>query len=207
MSVLWMSGIRKQFGRRDLWAPLDLSVGVGERVAILGANGKGKSTLLRIAATVSPPTAGALVVAGIDAKRHPEQARRNLSHLPQDAPCYAELTPHEHLRWWSRVQGVAADPDAALVEAGLAAMAHKPAGTLSRGQRQRLALAMALTPDRPLLLLDEPFAALDAEGASALERRLAWCGSAMLIALHDEAQARRIAHRVLRLDATGVKPA
>ncbi|MEK6984953.1 MAG: ATP-binding cassette domain-containing protein [Candidatus Thermoplasmatota archaeon] len=206
MPALWMSGIRKQFGRRDLWAPLDLTVEAGERVALLGANGSGKSTLLRIAATVSPATAGAVVVAGLDAKRNPEQARGKLSHLPQDAPCYAELTPHEHLRWWSRVQGVTVDPDAALVEAGLATMAHKPTSSLSRGQRQRLALAMALAPDRPLLILDEPFAALDADGVNALERQLTGRGSAMLIALHDEAQARRIAHRVLRLDAAGVRP-
>ncbi len=209
MPALWMSGLRKRFGARELWAPLDLTVEAGETVALLGANGVGKSTLLRIAATASRPTAGALVVDGVDAVRSPDQARPRVGLQPQDAPLYAELTPHEHLRWWARLHGVAVDPDATLVQFGLAQAAHRPSAVLSRGQRQRVALALASLPDPPLLLLDEPFTALDAAGATQVEALLAARRGrkGTLMALHDEALARRVADRVVRLDRTGVHPA
>ena len=201
-----MTGLRKRFGRRELWAPLELSVETGETIAILGANGSGKSTLLRIAATVSRPSAGTVVVDGLDALRRPEEARRRIGHQPQDAPLYAELTPHEHLRWWARLHGTAAEADALVVTWGLETVAHKPSATLSRGQRQRVALALATLHNPALLLLDEPFTALDDAGRASLEAALAQRRgkTATLIALHDEAEARRLADRVLRLGRDGM---
>ena len=206
MPALWLSNVRKSYGGRALWTSVDLTVETGETVALLGANGAGKSTLLRIAATVCRPTAGSVVVGNVDARREPEKARCLLGYQPQDAPVYAELTPAEHLRWWMRLHDAPVDVDAALVHFGLAAMAHKPSATLSRGQRQRVALAMASLHAPPLLLLDEPFTALDGAGQSVvgsiLESRRGNQGT--LLALHDEAQARRLADRVVRLDRNGV---
>jgi ABC-type multidrug transport system ATPase subunit len=143
---------------------------------------------------------------GTDARRDPDGARRHASLLLQQAPVYAELTPHEHLAWWGRVRGLHLPADrveAATLECGLARHAHQPAGSLSRGQQQRLALAMALLPDVPLLLLDEPFTALDEDGRAWLEGRLAARRGtgATLLALHDSTQAARLADATLRLDA------
>ncbi len=201
-AALTLTGIAKSYGRRPVLRDVDLEVLSGETVAILGANGSGKSTLLRLAATIARPDAGTVLVGGANARTEPEAARRNLSVLLQDAPTYAELSPHEHLAWWSRLQGCTvgnAAVEVATLEAGLARVAHRPAGTLSRGQRQRLGIAMALLPDRPLLLLDEPFAALDADGCKWLEARLEARRGATLLALHDERDAGRLADRMLRI--------
>ncbi|MFO1532482.1 MAG: ABC transporter ATP-binding protein [Thermoplasmatota archaeon] len=199
MAGLRMRGIAKSYGGRPVLRGIDLDVGATETVAVLGANGAGKSTLLRVAATLARPSDGMLEVAGVDARAEPEQARHGLSILTQEAPLYPELSPREHLAWWARAQAMPdADPDARLIPAGLAAVAHRPARTLSRGQRQRLALAMALLPDRPVLLLDEPFAALDDAGAAwlAAELRARRGRQAVLMALHDPAQAAAVADRV-----------
>jgi ABC-type multidrug transport system ATPase subunit len=204
-----MTGVRKRFGRRELWAPnpLDLEVQAGETVALLGANGAGKSTLLRLAATVGRPSAGRIAIQGVDALAAPAAARAHLGYQPQDAPLYAELTPSEHLRWWARLHGAAVDADGLLVANGLAAVAHAPAATLSRGQRQRVALALATLHDPALLLLDEPFTALDADGARRVEELLDDRSGrkATLFALHDAAQAHHLADRVLRLDRDGLR--
>jgi heme ABC exporter ATP-binding subunit CcmA len=203
--VLRLTHIQKRLGGRPVLRDVGLEIGAGETVALLGPNGSGKSTLLRIAGTLSRPDTGDLQVAGKDARRDPEAARRHLSTLTQEAPVYAELSPHEHLEWWSRLHGLHLVPDAiesAIVECGLEHHAHKPAGSLSRGQRQRLALALALLPERPLLLLDEPFTALDAAGRAWLDDRLmARRGkAATLVALHDEGLAEGLADRTVRLD-------
>ncbi|MFO1535057.1 MAG: ATP-binding cassette domain-containing protein [Thermoplasmatota archaeon] len=201
-----MAGVHKRLGGRPVLRGVGLDLPPGRTVALLGPNGAGKSTLLRIAAAASRPDQGIVEVNGTDARRDPDGARRHASLLLQQAPVYAELTPHEHLAWWSRVRDLHLPADrveAATVECGLARHAHQPAGSLSRGQQQRLALAMALLPEAPLLLLDEPFTALDEDGRAWLEGRLAARRGtgATLLALHDAAQAARLADATLRLDA------
>jgi len=203
-AALRLQGVTKSFGGHAVLRGLELEVRPGQCVALLGPNGAGKSTLLRIAATLARPREGQVHVAGIDARREPESARAQLSILTQEAPVYPELTPHGHVRWWARVQRLPApDADARLQEAGLAHAAHQPARNLSRGMRQRLALTLALLPDRPLLLLDEPFAALDEAGRAWLSSNLtARRGrTAVVMALHDAAQAQALANSVLRLNA------
>lgn len=194
--ALRLQSVAKRLGGRPVLRHIDLDVAPAECVAVLGPNGSGKSTLLRVAAGQSRPDAGAV--------RRPGKA----SYLAQDAPLYAELTPAEHVRWWARLWRLPADPEAAharLAEAGLLRLAHRPAGTLSKGERQRLALALAFLPPpaaAPLLVLDEPFAALDDVAHQWLESRLAARraeGGAALLALHGEEAARRVAGRVVHL--------
>jgi ABC-type multidrug transport system ATPase subunit len=183
---------------------------VGETVAVLGPNGAGKSTLLRIAAGLARPEGGLVEVAGHDVRKDPLAARRACSFLSQDAPLYDEFTPAEHVVWWSRLHGRAtsdASTNQALVEAGLAKLAHHPARTLSRGERQRLALTLALLPDPAILILDEPFTALDTVAHAWLESllvsRTGTGKGGTLLSLHDEAAAARVAKRVIRLSAAG----
>lgn len=201
MPVLTLTGVSKRLGGRPVLRAVGLEVGAGETVALLGPNGSGKSTLLRIAAGQSRPDAGAATRAG------------PASFLSQEAPLYAELTPAEHVRWWGRLWRKphdAASVEALLVEAGLLRLAHRPAGTLSRGERQRVALALAFLADAPLLVLDEPFTALDAVAQAWLESRLAArkaAGGATLLSLHGEDAARRVADRVVHLgQQTGGPP-
>jgi heme ABC exporter ATP-binding subunit CcmA len=201
--ALRMWEVAKSYGRTQVLRNIELEVAAGESVALLGANGSGKTTLLRVAATLARPSAGSVHVAGIDAGREPERARGRLSFLTQDAPLYPELTPLEHVRWWARAQGIPSPGAAHLLHgAGLAGVDAKPVRTLSRGQRQRLALTLAFLPDRPLLLLDEPFAALDEAGQSWLEERLQQrhrTGQAILFTAHDHGHARKLADRTVHL--------
>lgn len=192
-AALRLHQVTKRLGGRTVLRQVSLDVAPGETLAILGPNGSGKSTLLRVAAGQSRPDAGAAERDGA------------ASFLGQDAPAYAELTPAEHVAWWARLWRKphdAAAVHAALAEAGLLALAHRPAGTLSRGERQRLALALAFLPDAPLLVLDEPFTGLDTVAHAWLESRLAArraSGKATLLALHGEDAAARVADRVMRL--------
>lgn len=205
-ALLRLRGVTKSYGGRRVLEQVDLEVSAGETVAVLGPNGSGKSTLLRIAANLTYPDQGSVAVLGQDLPHDAPASRGNLAYVGQDPALYDDLTPAEHLRFWSRLRRKpldAAAGDAALAKAGLAAAAHKPTVTLSRGQRQRLALTLAGLGDPPLVLFDEPFTALDAHGQRDLEETLRGrreAGAAILLSLHDLEQARRIATRVLRLD-------
>jgi ABC-type multidrug transport system ATPase subunit len=190
--ALRLRGVAKRYGPRAVLRGATLDLAPGETVAVLGPNGAGKSTLLRIAAGLARPDQGTV-----------ESARRP-AFLHQDAPLYDELTPAEHVAWWARLHGLPRDDatvDGRLSEAGLARLAHHPAGTLSRGERQRLAVALALLPDPAVAVLDEPFAALDAVAHAWLESLLAARRgrAATLLSVHDEAAARRVADRAVRL--------
>lgn len=204
--ALRLVGVDKHYGERRVLSQVDLVVARGECVALLGANGAGKSTLLRVAATLARPTSGHVEVGGIDARKEPEAARRSLFFLAQDAPLYDELSPMEHVRFWENLRGSPEGGDDAgclrrLADAGLAPLAHRRAGELSRGQRQRVALAAAEVGEPGLLLLDEPFTALDAGSqvhlTTMIERRRG--RGATLVVLQDAAQAARLADRVVTL--------
>ncbi len=172
-------GVHKSFGRHKVLSDLDLTVAEGERVALMGPNGAGKTTILRLAAGLLRPTRGTVEATGV--------------FVPQDAPIYPELTAQEHMDFWCRLHDVPAVTTTV-------PLPHRPAAGLSRGQRQRLHLEMAFATDRPLLL-DEPFTGLDAQTAQWLEQKLNDHPHAVLTALHDEAIASRIAHRIIRVEA------
>ena len=197
-AALRLTEVTKRLGGRHVLRQVSLEVAAGETVAVLGPNGSGKSSLLRIAAGQSRPDAG-------KAERPGPGGTSAVSFLTQEAPVYAELTPAEHVAWWARLWGKAHDEaavHAALGEAGLLPLAHHAAGTLSRGERQRLALTLAFLPDAPLLVLDEPFTGLDTVAHAWLESRLAARraeGKATLLSLHGEEAAARVADRTLHL--------
>ncbi len=195
-----MHGVGKAFGPRWVLRGVDLEVGSGETVALVGPNGSGKTTLLRIASSLSRPTEGTVEVGGHDALRHPEVARADMGVLLQTPPLYDDMTPADHVSWWSRLHGVAPDAHAILAGVGLAGNVQH-ARTLSRGQRQRLALALATTGDPRLLVLDEPFAAMDDGGFQILKGLLKRRRrrSATLLSLHDRELANDVADRVLAL--------
>lgn len=176
MTLLQMTGVARQFGRRTVLEDIDLDVAAEERVALRGPNGSGKTTLLRIAAGTLPASSGTIL-------RDP-----SIGYLPQDVPVYRELSVADHLRFVAKVHQVPWDDAhtvSALADSGLARLADRPAGTLSRGQRQRLGLTMATMTEPDLLLLDEPWTALDADGASWLDTRLHDLSCAVVAAVHD----------------------
>ncbi len=170
-------------GWRVLFERLTLNLGPGDLLELRGPNGSGKSTLLRILAGLTRPLAGRVKASG-----GPEESlRRYLGHLDAIKPTE---TAGEQARFWARFYGAApGSAETALERVGLASRADVPGRGLSAGQRRRLALARMLIAPRPIWLLDEPVASLDADGrllVNALIAEHVGGGGIVVAAMHGE---------------------
>ncbi len=194
--------LRKAFARRPVLRGVSLEVRSGEVVALLGGNGAGKTTLLRILATLTRPSAGTARVLGFDCVRQPEQVRRHLGVVSHGCWAYDDLTALETLRFWTTLSGRPAGDDdlrAALAQLDLEAAAGERVRTLSAGMRRRLALARLCLHDPAVVLLDEPFAALDQRAGKWLDGYLAAFkarGGAALVVTHGLGRGLGVADRV-----------
>ena len=201
--VIEVRGLAKSFGGRTVLDGLDLEAGRGEAVALLGANGSGKTTMLRCVVGLALPDAGTIRVDGRDALRDPRAARERLSYLPQRVAFPATLTVRETLVTTARLRGLAAARAEEEIEAcALGGLAGRRVGELSGGQRQRLGLAVAFLPDVPLYLFDEPSAHLDAGALELLvrrARRLRDAGRTIVFTTHVPDDVAALATRVERL--------
>jgi heme ABC exporter ATP-binding subunit CcmA len=192
-------------GRFPALAGVDLDVAEGEIVLLSGANGAGKTTLLRLLAGLVPLYSGEVSVLGYDLADDRRSARRELALMGHETFCYDDLTARENLRFAARASGGTVEgADAALERVGLARSADTAHRKLSAGQRRRLALAVALSRDPRLLLLDEPHAGLDEEGRALLDgivRAAPSEGRTVLIASHELDHTRPIVDREVVLSA------
>jgi len=164
--VIEASNLTKDYGTVVAVRDLSFAVGKGEIVGFLGPNGAGKSTTLRILSGFLGATSGRVRIAGHDIAEAPRAARRALGYMPESAPLYPELRVIEYLLFRARLKEVPGKKQRAAIgsameRAGVAHMAGTVIGHLSKGYRQRVALADALVSDPPLLILDEPTAGLD----------------------------------------------
>jgi heme ABC exporter ATP-binding subunit CcmA len=199
-----VEGLAKRFGPVVALAGLDFSVPAGSVLAVLGPNGAGKSTLLRLLAGLARPSAGRVRI-GPASDGDRRRMRGRVGYVGHATFLYPHLTARENLLFAARLYGVP-EPgrraDALLVEQGLEGLAARPAGSLSRGQMQRLAIARGLVHDPPVVLLDEPFTGLDPSSADRLAARvraLAAAGRAVVLVTHDLAQAATLGDRALLL--------
>ncbi len=201
--MLTLTGIRKAFGGRRVLDGLDLHIDSGESVALVGANGSGKTTTLRCIVGLATPDAGTIEIAGRDARRDPIGARKSISYLPQKSSFPSTLTVRETLDVVARLRGVGEDAVGRELNAcGLARLASEGVGHLSGGERQRLAMAVAFLPSADLYLFDEPSANLDPVASRILfdrARALARNGHTLLFTTHVPADVRHLATRVVLL--------
>jgi heme ABC exporter ATP-binding subunit CcmA len=192
-------------GRFPALAGVDLDAAGGEVVLLSGANGAGKTTLLRLLAGLVPLYSGEASVLGHDLSFDRKSARRDLALVGHETFCYDDLTVRENLLFSARASGHRpADADAALERLGLTRVPDVVHRRLSAGQRRRLALAVALSRDPRLLLLDEPHAGLDAEGREVLDAVVRAAPSehrTVLIASHELEHTRGLADREVVLTA------
>ena len=193
-------------GKRALHG-LDIAVPRCAVLALVGPNGAGKSTLMRVAAGLDEPLEGRVVVAGVDVLEHPRQAQRHIGYLSDFFGLYDELSVRRCLLHAASIRGVPADAaQQAVLQAahcvGLQDRLDVPAGGLSRGLRQRLAIGQAIVHRPTVLLLDEPAAGLDPEARaslSALFRSLQAEGATLVVSSHILAELEEYSTHLLAL--------
>lgn len=195
-------GLSQRFGRHVVLDRVTLSVASGERVALLGLNGAGKTTFMRCVLGLLPFD-GELTVAGHNVRRDGLLVRGSLGYVPQRAPHFPG-TLSDVLEFFSKLRGIAPDDVARQLGAlglDLGAHATKPVRALSGGMLQKLLLALALAARVPVLLLDEPTANLDPQARKEFLRALAAVPpeTTVLLASHRLADVEAVADRVLVL--------
>jgi general L-amino acid transport system ATP-binding protein len=207
-----VSGLHKAYGRFEALRGIDLHIGGGEVLVIVGPSGSGKSTLIRCINLLETYQRGEIRVDGELVARGKTLARvrAEVGMVFQSFNLFPHLSAlHNVALGPLRVRGMArADADARaqalLVKVGLAAHAHKLPGQLSGGQQQRVAIARALAMEPKVLLFDEPTSALDPEMVGevlAVMQALAHTGVTMVIVTHEMGFARRVADRVVFMEA------
>src|SRR6478735_1281004 len=193
--------LRKVFGALVAVDSLDLDVARGEVFGLLGPNGSGKTTTIRMLCGLLAPTSGEAVVVGLDVRREAEALRSRIGYMSQRFGLYDDLTVYENLRFYATVYGLHGEERRARLEAllrdrGLAPRRNQLAGTLSGGWKQRLALACATAHEPPLLFLDEPTAGVDPASRQRFWNQIgafAARGTAILLTTHYMDEAARCA--------------
>lgn len=202
--AIHVRGLGKRFGIRWVLRGVSFDVQCGEAVALMGPNGSGKSTVLRILATLLNPNVGTASVNGLDIVRDASSVRSQVGYLAHTPGLYDDLTARENLCFAADMLGLPhAAAEASLERVGLAHVAADRVRGFSAGMQRRLALARLILRRPRVLLLDEPYSNLDADGVELMNAAVADIvrsgGGAALLALHELAPARGTLDRTLNL--------
>lgn len=200
--ALSFEGVGYAYGEHAALRHLTLQLKRGEVLALLGPNGAGKSTAVKLALGFLAPDFGTLTVLGTS----PEEARAHVGYIPESVSLYPSLTGFENLSYFHALTGSPPDDPflhQCLAAAGLdQAFADRPAGTYSKGMRQKVGVAIALAKKAKVLILDEPSSGLDPAASRELHRRLralSMAGVGVLMVTHDLFRAREVADRIVVL--------
>jgi len=201
VSAIEIRGLRKEFGRVVAVEAVDLVAGPGEFVALIGHNGAGKSTTIKVLTGQLMPTAGTVHVGGVDVSKDPGLAREKLGYVPEDPALYEYLTAREFLELVVALRG-AGDLEEALALTGLGDDADRLIREYSQGMRRKTALAAAVVSKPPVVILDEALNGLDPPSAARVKASLrALCeqGTTVLLSTHVLETVERVADRVVML--------
>lgn len=199
------TALTKRFG--SAWAVRDLTFAVPQRSVLLvvGPNGSGKTTLLRLLATALRPTSGRATVFGHDLVARADMVRAQAAFVSATSGLYDSLTARENLQFAAAMCGRRLEPMTLWLErVGLAGLGERPVRTFSQGMKRRLALARAWLAAPSMLILDEPFNGLDAEGVQLVHTMIAETtqrGGCAVVATQEWERGTRIADGVLVLSA------
>jgi heme exporter protein A len=200
-----IEGLTVDYGARRVLDGITLHLAAGETLVVAGANGSGKSSLLRVLCGLQRPTRGSVSYLLGGVRYRPEQARGLVGWLAPELQLYRELTAIENLRFFARVRGLQlgdAELLQRLAEVGLEGRGHDLLAAYSSGMTQRLRYAFALLHQPPVLLLDEPTITFDERGVATFEqiaRRQRERG--ILVIATNDAREERLGDYVLRLAA------
>jgi gliding motility-associated transport system ATP-binding protein len=205
--VIEARNLTKRFGRRTAIDGVSLRVARDEVVGFLGPNGAGKTTTLRVLAGVFPPTSGQALVDGLDLATAPLAARRLIGYAPEHPALHGDATVRAELDYVAALRDVPAGDarrvavSGAIALTGLDRLADRRIGTLSRGTRQRVGLAVALVGDPAALLLDEPTAGMDPAQGADMRRLIRALGDrhAVFVSSHALGDVETLCDRVIVL--------
>lgn len=202
--MIHIDSVTKRFGRATAVSNVSLHIAAGDSVALWGVNGAGKSTLIRCVLGLLRFD-GRISVGGHDVRRRGKHSRMLIGYVPQELGFYDDLGVAEAIRFFARLKGLSvSSTDEVLAGVGLIGHSCKRIRELSGGMKQRLALAIAMLGDPPVLVLDEVTASLDACGREefiSLLSRLSGAGRTMLFASHRIEEVATLAKRVVVLEA------
>ena len=204
--MIEVEGLTKFYGDFLAVSGVTFSVDRGETVGLLGTNGSGKTTTMRVLTGYMPPTSGSVRIAGHDLAADSLEARRHIGYLPESVPLYSDMTVAASLRFFGRIHSMdtaslASSIDRVLDAFDLADYRDTLVGKLSKGYRQRLGLALAVLHEPEVLVLDEPTVSIDpvqVVEARDLIRRLGK-EHTVLLSTHQLAEASSLCERVVIL--------
>jgi ABC-2 type transport system ATP-binding protein len=188
--MISVQGLTKLYGDFTAIRSVSFDVGVGEVLGLVGPNGAGKTTTLRCLAGIIAPSQGTVTIAGHDIQRDAIDAKRALAFIPDEPHLFEYLTVEEHLRFVARLYGVADVEEripVLLAELELTEKQRAMPGELSRGMRQKLAIACGLLHSPSVLILDEPLTGLDPGGMRRMRETIAaraTAGAAVILSSH-----------------------
>ena len=208
LDPIHLHDVSLSYGNHRVLDGLSLSIAAGNVTALLGGNGAGKSTTLAVLLGFARAESGEVAVCGIDPAAAPDGARRRIAYLPENVAPYGPLTAGENADYLLALSGQRRDCEAitrAFAAAGLQERAwDQRLGGFSKGMRQKVAIAVALLREVPVLLLDEPTSGLDPRATAdfnALLARVRDRGTAVLMVTHDLLSAADVADRIGFLEA------
>src|SRR6187402_115421 len=204
VTAIEVRAVTRRYGATLALRQVSTQFRAGSLTFLEGPNGAGKSTLLAIIGTVLKPSAGSVWYEpfGDDA----DEARRHIGWVAHESHCYRELSGRRNVALVGEIHGIkqlAENVERVVARVGAEAFADRPVGTLSRGQRQRIALARALVHDPGVLLLDEPWTGLDTASVERLEaviREEVARNSLVIAVTHGAGTAERLGARRLRIE-------
>lgn len=202
--MIRVEGVEKRYGSFQALHRLDLHVRVGEVFGFLGPNGAGKTTTIRMLAGVLTPTAGRILIDGVDLAADPVESKRRVGYIPDRPYLYDKLTAREFLRFVGRIYGMAPDVVATRTEQLLEENQLRDRGdelieAYSHGMKQRLTMSAALLHEPRALIVDEPMVGLDPHGARRIKlmfRGLADQGRTVFLSTHSLDVAQEVCDRV-----------
>ncbi len=206
-SAIEVVNLTKRYDRVTALSKISFEVQTGEIIGFLGPNGAGKTTTLRILTGMIAPSEGTVRIDGIDVTEHPLEVRRRIGYLPEHVALYPELRVREYLTYRANIKGVPPKErgrrvQAVLEQCALTDVPRMLIGRLSKGYRQRVALADCLVAQPKILILDEPTAGLDPHQIRQTRELITMLGrsATILLSTHILPEVEMICHRVTIVD-------